>query len=163
MNDEFRLTPVDVRAQEFRRATFGYERAGVEDFRGRVADEIERLLRERATLEERVHTLREQLKAFREREKALNDALVAAQQLRASTEAVARQEADLVVREARVQGEALLAEARDTERDVRRGAEEARRHFSAYLAAYRALLDRSLAEVDALDAHARNGSLPPRP
>ena len=78
MNDEFHLTPVDVRAQEFRRSAFGFDPAGVEDFRDRVADEMERLLRERATLEERVQNLREQLKAFREREKALNDALVAA-------------------------------------------------------------------------------------
>jgi DivIVA domain-containing protein len=163
MNDEFRLTPVDVRAQEFRRATFGYEKTGVEDFRGRVADEIERLLRERATLEERVHQLREQLKAFREREKALNDALVSAQQLRASTEAVARQEAELVLREARAQSEALLAEARDAERDVRRDTEEAHRHFSAYLVAYRGLLDRSLAELDALATHERDRAAPRRP
>ena len=49
MNDEFHLTPIDVRAQEFRRATLGYERARVEDFRERVAEEMERLLRERAT------------------------------------------------------------------------------------------------------------------
>ncbi len=163
MNDEFRLTPVDVRAQEFRRAAFGYERTAVEDLRGRVADEIERLLRERATLEERVHTLREQLKAFREREKALNDALVAAQQLRASTEAVARQEAELLLREARAQSDALLAEARNAERDVRRDTEEAHRHFSAYLVAYRALLDRSLADVEALAAHARAAASPARP
>jgi cell division septum initiation protein DivIVA len=162
MNDEFRLTPVDVRAQEFRRATLGYERGGVEDFRSRVADEVERLLRERATLEERVHTLREQLKAFREREKALNDALVAAQQLRASTEALARQEADLVLREAQGKADALLAEAREAERDVRRDADEAHRHFSAYLTAFRALLERTLAEIDALEAHERDGSSPQR-
>jgi DivIVA domain-containing protein len=158
MNDEFRLTPVDVRAQEFRRAALGYERTGVEDFRGRVADEIERLLRERATLEERVHQLREQLKAFREREKALNEALIAAQQLRASTETAARQEAELLLREARAKSDALLAEARDMERDARRDAEEVQRHFAAYLAAYRALLDRSRAEVDALATHERPGA-----
>jgi DivIVA domain-containing protein len=162
MNDEFRLTPVDVRAQEFRRATFGYERGGVEDFRTRVADELERLLRERATLEERVYTLREQLKAFREREKALNDALVGAQQLRAGTEAQARQEAELVLREAQVKAEALLAEAREAERDVRRDTEQAHRHFSGYLTAYRMLLERSLGELDALETHVRDGSPPQR-
>ena len=41
MNDEgFRLTPVDVRAQEFRRRALGYDTEGVEDFRQRVADEL---------------------------------------------------------------------------------------------------------------------------
>jgi DivIVA domain-containing protein len=160
MNDEFRLTPIDVRAQEFGRAAFGYHRPTVDDFRGRVAGELERLLKERQSLEDRVHGLREQLKAYREREKALNDALVAAQQARADTERLARQEAELIMREARMEGERLIAEARETERDVRRETDEAHRHFSAYLAAYRQLLERALAEVDALEAHERDGSAP---
>ncbi|HET7040070.1 MAG TPA: DivIVA domain-containing protein [Gemmatimonadales bacterium] len=161
MNDEFRMTPVDVRAQEFRRSAFGYERAIVEDFRERVATELERLLKERSTLEERVQGLREQLKVFREREKALNDALVAAQQLRNDTEAVARQQADVILREARLKADQVLAEARESERQVRSDAESAQRHFAGYLAAYRSLLERSLAEVDALEAHQRDGSPPP--
>ena len=37
MNDEtFRLTPADIRAQQFRRVAFGYDVALVEDFRARV-------------------------------------------------------------------------------------------------------------------------------
>jgi len=160
MNDEFRLTPVDLRAQEFGRSAFGYDRAAVDDFRDRVAAELERLLKERQSLEERVHGLREQLKAYREREKALNDALVAAQQVRADTERIAKQEAELILREARLDGERVLAEAREAERDVRRDTEEAHRHFSAYLAAYRSLLERQLAEVDALETHDRDGSAP---
>lgn len=160
MNDEFHLTPVDVRAQEFRRGAFGYERAGVDDFRDRVAGELERLLRERSTLEERVQNLREQLKAYREREKALNEALVAAQQLRADTETSAKKEADLVIREARSKADEIVAQARDTELSIRNDIESAQRHFSAYLAAFRSLLDRYLAEVDALSEHERDGSAP---
>ena len=51
MNDnEFRLTPADVRGQEFRRAALGYDITSVEEFRGRIAEELERLFRERAAL-----------------------------------------------------------------------------------------------------------------
>jgi len=160
MNDEFRMTPIDVRGQEFGRAAFGYHRPTVDDFRVRVAAELERLLKERQGLEDRVHGLREQLKAYREREKALNDALVAAQQARADTERLARQEAELIIREARGEGDRLMADAREAEKDVRRDTEQAHRHFSAYLAAYRSLLERSLAEVDALETHERDGSAP---
>ncbi len=163
MNDEFHLTPVDVRAQEFRRATWGYERPGVEDFRERVAQEMERLLRERMTLEERVQSLREQLKAFREREKALNDALVAAQQLRLETETAARREAEITLREARAQADEIMLLARESEQDVRRDTEASQRHFVAYLTSFRALLERYLAEVDALESQRRDGSPPPTP
>jgi len=52
--DAFHLTPHDVRKQEFRRSLRGYEPLGVEDFRVRVADELERILREKSVLEERL-------------------------------------------------------------------------------------------------------------
>jgi DivIVA domain-containing protein len=160
MNDEFRLTPADVRAQEFRRGALGYDVAGVEDFRGRVAEEMERLLRERALLEERLENAREQLRAFRDREKALNDAVVMAQQMRAEAEDAARRDAGLVMREAEAKADEMLAKARDAEAAIRRDIEEAQRHFSSYLTAFRHLLDRQLAEVDALAEHERDGSPP---
>lgn len=157
----FHVTPVDIRSQEFRRSLRGYDPAGVEDFRVRVATEMERLLRERAVLEERLQTSREQLKSFRDREKALNEALVAAQQLRADTEQAAQRQADLTVREARAEADRILGEARVVELAVRRDIEAAQRHFAAYLASFRTLLERYLSEADALEAHTRDGS-PPR-
>ncbi|PYO99789.1 MAG: hypothetical protein DMD60_00880 [Gemmatimonadetes bacterium] len=88
--DAFHLTPHDVRKQEFRRRLRGYEPLGVEDFRVRVADELERILREKSVLEERLAALGEQLSVYRERERAMNEALVAAQQLREETRAAAQ-------------------------------------------------------------------------
>jgi DivIVA domain-containing protein len=161
MSDQgFRLTPADIRAQEFRRAALGYDLTAVEEFRQRVADELERLLRERATLDERLQNFREQLKSFREREKALNEAVVMAQQLRAEAELAAKREGDLLIKQAQQEAHALLVEARANETGVRRDVEEAQRQFSAYLAAFRRLLERHLAEVDALAEHERDGSPP---
>ena len=157
----FHLTPVDIRAQEFRRTLRGYDPATVEEFRQRIAEEVERLLRERVQMEERLQSSREQLKAFRERDKALNDALVSAQQLRADTEQAARREADLLLREARAQAEQIVQEARGSEAAVRRDIETAQRQFTGYLGAFRTLLERYLSEVDALEAHRGDGT-PPR-
>jgi DivIVA domain-containing protein len=160
-DDGFHLTPVDIRAQQFHRSLRGYDPASVEEFRQQIASEVERLLRERAQMEERLQSLREQLKTFREREKALNEALVAAQQLRADTEQSARREADLVLREARAQADQIVQEARGAEQAVRRDMEGAQRQFTAYLAGFRTLLERYQSEVDALEAHRQDGS-PPR-
>src|SRR6266487_279159 len=101
----FTLTPLDIRKQEFRKSLRGYDTAGVEDFRMRVADVLERANRERQVLEERVHALTEQLRVFREREKAMNKARVA----------------------------------------------ETERQFQQYVGGFRALLERQLAELRALD------------
>jgi DivIVA domain-containing protein len=84
-DDAFELTPHDVRSQEFSRGLGGYDRMQVDDFRLRLADALDRLLRDRAQVDERLRGLQEQLRSFRERERAMNEALVSAQQLRADT------------------------------------------------------------------------------
>jgi len=149
--DAFHLTPLDIRQQEFRKSLRGYDPSGVEDFRMRVADELERVIRERSVLEERVAALTEQLRVFRERERAMNEALVAAQQLRADTRAAAEREAQVIVREAEAEARRLLGEARSAEGEVRREMAEAERQFQSYLAGFRVLLERQQAELRVLD------------
>lgn len=156
--NEFHLTPVDVRNQEFPRGLRGYETAAVEEFRNRVAEELERLFRDKALLEERVQNFREQLKAFREREKAMSEALVAAQQLRAEAERTAQKEVEVIIMQARAEADRILEDARQAELTLRRDQEGAHRQFIGYLSAFRNLLERNLAEVEALERNGTSGS-----
>ncbi len=150
IDESFHLTPLDVRRTDFPGALRGYDKARVDEFRDRVANELERLTRLNQELETKAKGFHEQLRAFRERDKALNEALVSAQQLRAETRDQAEREAQLVLREARAEGGQLVDVARA---DVRRlaaeieGLERARR---AYLAQLRAMVARQLAELDAI-------------
>ena len=150
-DDAFTLTPLDVRKQEFRKTLRGYETLGVEDFRMRVADALERAVRERSVLEERLAALTEQLRVFREREKAMNEALVAAQQLRQDTQAAAEREAQVIVREAAAEAKRIVDDARTAEAATQVKMAEAERQFQAYVGGFRALLERQLAELRALD------------
>jgi DivIVA domain-containing protein len=154
-DDIFNLTPHDVRAQEFGRTFRGYDASQVDEFRGRVAEAIDRLLRERSQYEERLRGLQEQLRSFRERERAMNDALVAAQQLRADTKQQAEREAEAVLREAKAEAMRVVARAEDQERMVRDRFEAAQRQFASYLSNFRALLERQLGEVEGLQASAQ--------
>jgi len=147
----FHLTPLDVRRQEFRRSLRGYEPLGVEDFRMRVADELERVMRDKSVLEERVAALTEQLRVFRERETAMNEALVAAQQLREETRASAEREAQVIVREAEAEGRRQLDEAGRGQGRAQEKMIEIQRQFAGYLAGFRALLERQLAELRSLE------------
>jgi DivIVA domain-containing protein len=150
MSDEFRLTPLDVRKTEFKKTMRGYDTLEVEDFRSRVADEHDRLVREKNVLEERVRIAEEQLKDFRLREKAMNDALVSAQQLRAETREQAEREAQMILREAEADAERRLERARrELERLEASGQQMAQKHY-AYLTSLRALVDRQKAELEAL-------------
>src|SRR5437773_11982614 len=151
-DDAFNLTPLDIRKQEFRKTLRGYDTLGVEDFRMRVADALERAMRERQVLEERVSALTEQLRVFREREKAMNEALVAAQQLRQDTRAAAEREGQVIVREAEAEAKRLLDEAHAAQTAVQTKMAETERQFQQYVGGFRALLERQLAELRALDS-----------
>ena len=85
----------------------------------------------------------------------MNEALVAAQQLRVDSREQAEREAELVLREARAEAERIVEQAQQDEVTVRERAEAAARQFTAYLAGFRALLERHLAELEVLEGHNR--------
>ena len=154
----FQLTPGDIRAQEFGRAIRGYDRGEVEEFKERVADEVERLARERFQLSERLRAAQEQLRAFQDRERAINDALVGAQELRGQLNVQSEREAELIRAEARQQAEQIVGQARHEEQMLQDRLAATERQFHAYVASFRQLLERQLAELEALDPAIRIGS-----
>src|SRR5919199_1060924 len=118
IDESFRLTPVEVRRREFKKALRGYDALDVDSFRDQVADELERLTRQNVELDARAKQLVEQLRAFRERDKALSEALVSAQQLRSEIREQAEREAQLILREARAEGERLVEAKRGETRNL---------------------------------------------
>ncbi len=168
-DDAFHLTAHDVRAQEFHRVLRGFDPAQVEEFKQRLSEELDRLIRDRAQLDERIKGMSDQLKSYRDRERAMNDALVSAQQLRADVQTQVDRERDLLLREtqakadavlleARTEAERVLQQARAEEQRLSHGNELARRQFQMYLASYRQLLERQLQEIAVL---AGDGATPP--
>ena len=157
---EFRLTPVDVRTQEFGKAFRGVDAAAVEDFRSRVADELERVLKERAAFEKKVEALNVEVDSLRKREQAINEALVLAQQVKEDARTAAERGADLVLREARATADELVREARMTEQQLRRNIETVQHQFSSYVSSFRRLLDRHTAQIDGLAEFEHDGRPP---
>lgn len=151
IDESFHLTPLDVRRYDFGTALRGYDKARVDQFREQVAEELDRLTRVNQELDGKAKGFHEQLRAFRERDKALNDALVSAQQLRAEIREQAERESQLILREARAEGDRLL-EA--TKADIRRLAEQIEqldRVRRSYLSQLRAMAERQLSEIAAAE------------
>jgi DivIVA domain-containing protein len=152
MSDEvFHLTPVDVRRYDFGSALRGYDKARVDQFRDQVAEELERLTRANQELEAKAKGFHEQLRAFRERDKALNDALITAQQLRAETREQAEREAQLILREARAEGDKLMGDSRQEVRRLELQLESLERARKSYIAQWRAFTERQLNELKAAE------------
>lgn len=152
MDEAFHLTPLDVRRYDFGRALRGYNPARVDQFRDQVAEELERLTRINQDLDAKARSFHEQLRAFRERDKALNDALIAAQQLRDDVRGQAEREAQLIIREAQGEAERVIETARAEVRRMEEELDNLDRSRRTYLAQMRTLIARQLSEVEASDS-----------
>jgi DivIVA domain-containing protein len=161
MTDEsFHLTPLDIRRYDFGSALRGYDKSRVDQFRDQVATEVERLVRQCQELEAKARGFHEQLRAFRERDKALNEALISAQQLRGEIREQADREAQLILREARAEGDRLIDQARAEVRKVEAELDALVKQRRSYLMQVRTLIERQLADIEA--AEAAPGSMPQR-
>jgi cell division initiation protein len=115
-----RLTPVDIRQQQFTTRLFrGYDFQEVDTFLEDIADDYEELVKENALLKEQLAALEEKLQGIEERERTLQETLITAQRLTEEMKEAARREAQLILREAELQRDKLLEAARAEETKIR--------------------------------------------
>ncbi|NOZ57927.1 MAG: DivIVA domain-containing protein [Calditrichaeota bacterium] len=107
-----KLTPLDIKKQEFRRVLRGYDPEEVEAFLEMVAEEYEGTIREKNELADEVLKLRTQLRDYQEVERTLKETLMTAQQTITESRESSKREADLIIREAQVKADEILDDAR---------------------------------------------------
>lgn len=106
-----KLTPLDVKRQEFKRVIRGYDIVEVDTFMDMIAVELEEALRAQKELRERATELEVQLKDYRTIEKTLQQTLLQAQETTGKTYEAARKEAELIVREAEQKASRIVEQA----------------------------------------------------
>jgi len=111
-----RISPMDIRQQQFTiRVLRGFDRQEVDAFLEQVALDYEQLIKENALLKEQLAVLEERSHGIEDREKMLQDTLVTTQRLSEEMKDNTRREANLLIREAELQGDKLLEEVRAEE------------------------------------------------
>ena len=103
-----RLTPQDIRDQEFKQSPLGYSKDQVNDFLVGIADELETLIRESNELHLENKEARLALTTYGNVEDSLRETLLLAQKIAQETLKTAQNEADIIVRKANTEKEALL-------------------------------------------------------
>jgi len=107
-----KLTPLDIKRQEFKRILRGYDPVEVETFLEMVADEYEELLNELHQTQNEVITLRTQLKDYQQVEHTLKETLMNAQESINRARINTEKEANLIISEAELKAEKLLEATR---------------------------------------------------
>jgi cell division initiation protein len=125
------LTARHIHEKQFHDAWRGYSQEEVDDFLDRVADQMNRLERENAALQERLRDLDQMMAASRSTEDMLKKTLVTAQQAAEEAIATARTKAEELVSEAEARAqranEELKRRVATAEEEVRRKTAEVER------------------------------------
>ena len=105
------LTPLEIQKQIFSRALKGYNPDEVRGYLSLVAEEIERLVKDVDRLARENAMLREELDDHSQRERILKDTLLSAQKVSEDVKSNARKEAELIVKDAELLSERVVAQA----------------------------------------------------
>ena len=152
-----RMTATDIRQQQFAVKLFrGFDPQEVDAFLEEVADDFEELTKENNLLKDQLATLEERTKGVEAREKTLQETLVTTQKMAEEFKDNSKRAADIVLREAQLQAEKYLEEARQEQTRLladiaalKRQRRQIGEEILATLSMHQRLIEQGLAESDA--------------
>ncbi len=106
-----KLSPLDIRKQEFKKVMRGYDPIEVETFMEMLANEFESLLKEQSDMRDKFIEFDTQLKDYKQIEKTLQQTFLQAQETTAKTVEAARRDAELVIKEAEMKASQIVGHA----------------------------------------------------
>ena len=153
------LTPLEIQKQVFARALKGYNPDEVRGYLSLVAEEIERLVKDVDRLSRENAMLREELDDHSQRERILKDTLLSAQKVSEDVKSNARKEAELIVKDAELLSERVIAQAMQRVSDIERSIQDLKIERAAVRTRLQGTLD-TVQHVIALDAEQESAEQP---
>jgi cell division initiation protein len=153
------LTPLEIQKQTFGKSMRGYDVDEVRAYLHLVAEEIERLLRDLDRLGRDNVMLREEIAEQSQREQILKDTLLSAQRVSEELKLNARKEGELIVKDAELMSERIVAQAMDRVADMERKIQDLKITRIEIRNKLTSTLD-TFEQMVALDAEQEAGELP---
>ncbi len=153
------LTPLEIQKQLFSKSIKGYNVDEVRAYLHLVAEEIERLVKDLDRLARENTLLREQLEEHSERERILKDTLLSAQKVSEDVRANARKEAELIVKDAELLSDRVVAQAMTRVADLERTIQDLKIERRGARNKLQATLD-TVQQLLAMDAEQEANELP---
>ncbi len=108
-----KITPLDIQHMVFKVSLRGYDRQDVDRFLEQIAQTVDELNRESASLREKLGATEGQLTDSRKAETALTRTLVSTQMMAEELKEAAKRDAELIIKEAEAMAGDLLKHARE--------------------------------------------------
>jgi cell division initiation protein len=145
------LSPIEIQSNEFRRVFRGFDPEEVRLFLQAVAESYQALTLEKSQRDQETVHLQAALEEFRRRENVLKDALYTAQKTADEVKAQAVREAQSILQEAQVRGEAYIQQAQLRAHQMERTILDLKLERMNALSALKELLNRTQNLLEALE------------
>ncbi len=149
-----RITPLDIRQQEFKKCMRGFDPHEVQAFLEMVADEMEFLAKENSDLFHKLKETEAKLEESRKLEKTLQQTLTSVQKATDQLKKNAQKEAELQIGQARVEAKKILQESQAKMNELGSQLRTLESHKRTFIARFRSLL---LSQLRLLDQEEKEG------
>lgn len=137
-----KISPMDIQQQQFKgKMLGGLDPEDVDGFLQSVAGEMEELIRENNDLKERLNRNAAAMAEMEARESQLRETMLAAQRITEEMKANAQKEAHLLVSEAELKGERILADAEKKLVELGNQIQELKREKVQFESGFKGMLD----------------------
>ena len=147
-----KLTPIEIERHSFRTVWRGYDPDEVQAFLGQIAHQWTQTLTEHQSTQEQVKIQSQRLHQVDFYEEQLRDALLAANQFRENAQEDAQRNAELLLKEAEVRADQILADGRAELRRIQEEVYMLRRQRERLAAELRGIVESHLRMLDNQDA-----------
>lgn len=125
------LTPLDIESKEFGIGILGYSKSDVKNFIQEIVASYERIYKENIEMKDKINMLNEGIQYYKTIETTLQNTLIHAEKTSEDIRNSARVKAESIEKEAEINGEKILAEAKEQMYQINRQKESLVKSYDA--------------------------------
>jgi cell division initiation protein len=146
-----KISPLDIKRQEFAVKFRGYSPDEVHAYLEMVAAELEDVSRRNLELEQKVNALEERVASYTRMETLLKETLVNTQRTAEETKAMAEKKAEALINDARLKVDKLQAETRERLVNIQREITDLKNQRDSFIVSFKSLLETQSALLEQIE------------
>jgi cell division initiation protein len=146
-----KISPLDIKKQEFAKKFRGYSPDEVHSYLEMVAVEYEDMIRKSRDLEQKVGMLEERLDHYKRMENVLQETLITTQRAAEETKAAAEKRAKTIISEAKMEAQRIANENNEKLGKVRRDIADLTNQRDSFAVSFRSLLESQISLLNILE------------
>jgi cell division initiation protein len=146
-----KISPLDIKKQEFAKKFRGYSPDEVHSYLEMVAVEYEDMIRKSRDLEQKVGMLEERLDHYKRMENVLQETLITTQRAAEETKAAAEKRAQTIISEAKMEAQRIANENNEKLGKVRRDIADLTNQRDSFAVSFRSLLESQISLLNILE------------